>query len=83
MKKTSKNKLFLCALLVIVLLALAAVACVDSGGGVSSKGGSLNSVGNNTENGPNATATYGAEQFHLQLTAVAQPESTRESSNSP
>jgi hypothetical protein len=24
--------------------------------------------------GPDATATFGAEQFHLQLTAIAQPD---------
>jgi len=83
MKKTLKNKLFLCILLVIVLLALAAISCVDSGGGVSSKGGSLNSISRISENGPDATATYGAEQFHLQLTAVAQPKPSSETNNSP
>lgn len=73
MKKTLDKKLMLCMFLIILLLAMSAIACVDSGGGVNSKGGSLNRLSSSTEHGPNATATYGAEQFHLQLTAIAQP----------
>ncbi len=73
MKKTLNKKLALCMFLIMLLLALSAMACVDSGGGVNSKGGALNLFNSSSEHGPNATATYGAEQFHLQLTAIAQP----------
>jgi hypothetical protein len=41
----------------LFVLLIAAMACVDGGGG----GGGLD-----------ATATFGAEQFHLQLTAVGE-----------
>ena len=43
-------------LLIFALLALLALACVDTGGG----------------NGYDATATYGAQQYHVQETAQAE-----------
>lgn len=61
-------------LLIIIILSLAALACVGGGGG-----GSTNGAGDAAGGGmlatvsANATAAYGAEQFEIQLTAVAQP----------
>ena len=59
-------------LLIILILSLAAFACVDGGGGGGSGGGS---GGNGGQDSPSiqATVTYGAEQFHIQLTAEADP----------
>lgn len=51
-------------LLVILILAMAALAC----GGGGSGGGSGNGTG---DQGADVTATYGAEMFHAQLTAMA------------
>jgi hypothetical protein len=51
------------------------LACVGGGdGGTTGKGNP--SSGNNSSlniQSANATATYGAEQFYIQLTAVARP----------
>ena len=64
-------------LLIILILALAALACVGGGGdrgGVSGNGSpAADNNGAQDTQSANATATYGAEQFHIQLTAVAQP----------
>lgn len=51
-------------LLIVLILAGAVMACITGGGGDTDPAGS----------GPSAadvTATYGAEQFHTQLTAQA------------
>ncbi len=60
-------------ILIIILLVFASIACVNGGDGTTSKNGSLTLDNHEAKGGPNATATYGAEQFHLQLTAVARP----------
>jgi hypothetical protein len=67
-------KLFFRILLIIVVLAFAAYACVDGTDGTTSKGGALKDSGGISIRGLDATATFGAEQFHLQLTAIAQPD---------
>jgi len=68
------NKLFLRVILILLILAFASMACINSGdGGTANKGGASASGAESTLSGPEATATYGAEQFHLQLTAIAQP----------
>jgi hypothetical protein len=63
-------------LLIILILALAAISCVGGGGGEGGSGGSSGSGGEDSDVSPeaDATATYGAEQFHIQLTAIAQPD---------
>ncbi len=64
------NRLTIRILLIIFVLAMSALACVDGGDG-SSLGGNGSLAGNNTSvSSLDATATFGAEQFHLQLTAV-------------
>jgi hypothetical protein len=51
-------------LLIILVLTLASLACVGGGdGGITGNGSSWF----------DATATYGAEQFHIQLTEIARP----------
>jgi hypothetical protein len=67
------NKPIFKILLVILILAIAALACVGGGDGTTAKGSTFNGNSSSSHLGPDATATYGAEQFHLQLTAVAQP----------
>jgi hypothetical protein len=62
-------------LLIIIVLVLAAMACVSGGGG---EGGQNGSAGNITSsqhglNSADATAVYGAEQLHIQLTEIAKP----------
>ena len=54
--------------LILLILSLATLACVGGDGGGAS--GGLN-PGDPNSSAVNATATYGAEQFHLQLTAQA------------
>ena len=71
------NKAIARILLIILILAVAALACVggDGDGGVTRDGAQL--INSSTTQGlgsADATATYGAEQFHIQLTAIAQPE---------
>jgi hypothetical protein len=78
LKRNYMSKATARILLIILILALAALACVRGGGGDGgvAKDGSL-SVNNNTPQdmwSADATATYGAEQFHIQLTAIAQPD---------
>ena len=60
-------------LLIIVILILAMLACINGGDGNSSSNTVTTSGNASVSSGPDATATYGAEQFHLQLTAVANP----------
>jgi hypothetical protein len=55
-------------LLIVLLLAGAMLACLGGGGG----GGNTNPGG--SLGGDGATATYGAEQFHIQLTAISRGE---------
>jgi len=59
------NKATIRILLIIIILTLASLACVGGGGdgGITGDGTSLY----------DATATYGAEQFHIQLTEIARP----------
>jgi len=64
MRHTTENPISFRArtafLLITALLGLTSIACKITGGG----------------NGPDATATYGAEQFNAQLTAIAGPTAT-------
>ena len=55
----------------ILALILAALACI--GGGDPTPGGWQPTEGSPAD-GANATATYGAEQWHAQLTALATEE---------
>jgi len=65
------NKLKARILLIVIVLVMAALACVDGGDG-STLGGKSNWTGNRSSvTSLDATATFGAEQFHIQLTAVA------------
>ncbi|MCU0489379.1 MAG: hypothetical protein MUE67_10555 [Anaerolineales bacterium] len=67
------NKAATRILIVIIVLALAMMACV-SGGGDGSNGGSGNDRSTSQQdevNSPDATAAYGAEQLHIQLTEIA------------
>lgn len=58
-------------LLIILVLALAVLAC--SGGGDGNRSGSDGASSNqSTILSPDATATFGAGQLHIQLTAIAQ-----------
>jgi len=63
--------LFLVVILVFVLMSV--VACIVTGGG---GGGTGDSSAVKSVTGDDATATYGAEQFHLQLTAIARDQMT-------
>jgi hypothetical protein len=73
MNKTAVN-----IILAILLLTLATLACIGGGTGDDNNSnveGSPQPGSQATGISPvQATATYGAEQFHLQLTAIAQPE---------
>ena len=66
------NRFLIRILLVLLILAFASLACVNGGDGSTSSGSSAILEGT-APSGPDATATFGAEQFHLQLTAIAQP----------
>jgi hypothetical protein len=59
--------------LICLILAVAALACVNGGDGNSSSTNSSTSGNSVTSFGPDATETYGAEQFEIQLTAIANP----------
>jgi hypothetical protein len=72
------NKTTVRIILAILLLVLATLACIGGGAG---DGNSSNVEGTPLPGDQaqgispvQATATYGADQFHLQLTAIAQPE---------
>ena len=67
------TKLTVRMLLICLILAVAVLACVNGGDGNSSSTNSSNSGSNISAFGPDATATYGAEQFEIQLTAIANP----------
>ena len=66
------NRLFAKFILVGLWLVLAVAACIISGDQKLGISGSA-SV-NQATIAAQATATYGAEQFYIQLTAIAQPE---------
>ena len=64
------NKATTRILLIIIVLALAALAC--SGGGDGNRSGSDSATSNQSAiHSPDATATFGAEQLHIQLTEIA------------
>jgi hypothetical protein len=58
--------------LFFLVLALASLACVGGGGDVNSNS-NVTGSGIQATQSAGATATYGAQQFHLQLTAIADP----------
>ena len=58
-------------MLLALILLLAMMACVCSGGG-GDGGGTGNSSRSSSVSANDITATYGAELFHEQLTAIAQ-----------
>jgi hypothetical protein len=64
------NRLIIRIFIILLVLAIASLACVNGGDGNTSNSSSLTG-GSAVTTGPDATATYGAEQFHLQLTASA------------
>ena len=72
------KKLTTLILLIAILLALSIVACGDAGGnssagaGVTGEGTPVPDDVKATMSAADATATYGAEQFYLQLTAIAE-----------
>jgi hypothetical protein len=65
-------------LIMIIILAFAAMACIGGGGGGDGdQAGSNNSVlspAQSNTHSPDATATYGAQQLHIQLTEIARPD---------
>jgi hypothetical protein len=63
--------LFVIIILLFILMSI--VACIITGGG---GGGTDNSSARGSISGDDATATYGAEQFHLQLTAISRDQMT-------
>ena len=67
------RKLIATLLLILLILALGALACTGGGDGSQTKNATVNvqSPGMQATMSANATATYGAEQFHIQLTAMA------------
>lgn len=58
-------------LLIILVLALATISCVGPGDGENSNSSSSAQA---TLNAANITATFGAKEFHTQLTAIAEQE---------
>jgi len=63
------NKRVAILTLIILVLFLATLSCI--GGGVDNSTGSIKVQATLAAN---ATATFGAEQFHLQLTAISNQE---------
>jgi hypothetical protein len=75
------NKASTRILLIIIILALAAMACVGGGGGNGDRNKTNGGSGSFEQAGvtaPDATATYGTQQFQIQLTEIA-----REGQNQP
>lgn len=58
--------------LIIAAMLLSIVACISGGGGDGGGGTSQPEA----LRGEDATATYGADMFHLQLTAMARDQAT-------
>jgi hypothetical protein len=71
-RKYYMNRLIIRIVIILLVLAIASLACVNGGDGSTSNGSSATGSSSAVTSGPDATATYGAEQFHLQLTASAQ-----------
>jgi len=65
-------RLFFRLLLIAAVLSGISMACLSGGGDGSSGGGAETQSAEAIAAG--ATATFGAEQFHAQLTAIAQPQ---------
>ncbi|MBN1149108.1 MAG: hypothetical protein JXA78_17750 [Anaerolineales bacterium] len=71
------RKLILSTLIILIVLVCATFACLSSGGGevVGQNTGSSSTCCQPTDlqstQAAKATEAYGAEQFHLQLTAIA------------
>ncbi len=65
----SMKKQIAVLILIIVLLFLATISCAGGDGGDE-----IGSSGVQATKAANATATFGAEQFHLQLTAISDQE---------
>lgn len=63
--------LFLIFIFVFFLMAIAVGVLTGGDGGVTVNSSAVGSI-----TGEDATATYGAEQFHLQLTAVSRDQVT-------
>ncbi len=67
------KKIVACIVFILIIVALAITACVDGGDKTGSARGSQGQSLNAQQTmAANATATFGAEQFHLQLTAMAE-----------
>jgi hypothetical protein len=72
-------------LIILTILIINATSCIDGGNGNTNVGSlsatatSLPPFAVQATQSANATATYGAEQFHIQLTAIAE----QEQSNTP
>lgn len=65
------NKVKIGLVLIILVLALALLSC---GGGDEGNGSGIHVLTNSGQTiilAPDATATYGADQLHIQLTAIA------------
>jgi hypothetical protein len=62
-------------LLIALIIALAAISCIGETTSISTNAtnGSQVIISNNSQSAgsTNATATFGAQQYHIQLTAVA------------
>jgi hypothetical protein len=79
---TRKTARILLILVLILVLLGSMLACkIDGGGDKTPTAGCYIDAGGNLvcppaswDGGIQATVTYGAEQFHLQLTALAEPE---------
>jgi len=68
-KREQMKKRAAIIIIIITLLFLASVSCVGGGGGDEVGGLKVQS-----SRSADATATFGAEQFHLQLTAISDQE---------
>jgi hypothetical protein len=77
-EKRRVARFFLILILLVVLLSLAMTACGDGAGGTAIDGKNdgviRNGPGNSFISSPDATATFGAKEFHIQLTAIATQE---------
>lgn len=66
------NKKILVIALVLIILSLALTACVDDGGNNANGTQSQSPFVQQTMSANAAAATFGAEQFNMQLTAMAE-----------
>jgi hypothetical protein len=62
-------------MLIALIIALAAISCIGESTSISTNAtnGSQVIISNNSQSpgSANATATFGAQQYHIQLTAIA------------